>query len=106
VVPLFPQSSACMGGRRPRKPSPLIRISPDSSGIAAPSARNTPAVDRTSSESRMPATRDSPSARQARISERCEIDLSPGTLTAPETVNEAKTLAPSPRPFFRRGTSR
>ena len=42
------------------------------------------AVASTSSPSSSPSTRLSPTAMPASISERCEIDLSPGSLAAPE----------------------
>src|ERR1035437_1302716 len=42
-----------------------------------------PAVARTSRPSPAPAIRDSPPARAARITARCEIDLSPGSLGSP-----------------------
>ncbi len=38
------------------------------------------AVDRTSSESRIPVTRAAPLLMPFKISDRCEMDLSPGTV--------------------------
>ena len=93
VVPLLPQSRALRGWRSPRNPKPLIRITWANGGICTPSSRNTVAVERMSSASRMPRISDSPSASEERISERWEIDLSPGTRMVPDTVNGAKTRA-------------
>ena len=56
--------------------------------MSTPSARSTPAVEWTSADSRIPVTRDSPSASAPKISERCEIDLSPGTRSSPATCRQ------------------
>ena len=83
VVPLFPQSSTSLGARSPRSPTPSTVMSGASGGMAAPRRRKTSAVDATSADSRMPVMRDVPSPNAARMSARCEMDLSPGTRRAP-----------------------
>ena len=94
--------------RSPRSPTPRDDASRRRAReSSAPSARRTPAVEWTSAESRMPRTRDSPSASAARISARCEIDLSPGTRDRPGNSSSQPSLrAPSRGRSSRRGTSR
>jgi hypothetical protein len=66
-------------------------------------------VEWTSADSRIARTRDVPSARALQMSERCEMDLSPGTVSSPATrrrvvVIAASSRARSPRRSVRRGT--
>ena len=107
VVPLFPQSSADAGARRPPSPSPSTRITGLNGGIATPNARSTPAVEWTSADGRIFRIRDRPLANAAQMSARCEMDLSPGTRTASATpfVIGATVPASSRDPFSRRDTS-
>jgi len=84
-VPELPRSSACAGSRRPCRPTPWTRRWVSASwSMRTPMARNAFMVLRQSSPVRKPRTSDWPSAREASITARCEIDLSPGTRTVPE----------------------
>ena len=79
VVPELPQSSGSRAARSPAMPTPPM-LDPS---ISTPSARMHDAVDWTSAPVDSPRTLLSPEAIEPRISARCEIDLSPGTLIAP-----------------------
>ena len=58
VVPLLPQSRSVVGWTSPWRPHPRTTNDDESSGIATPSARSTPAVDCTSADCRIPVTAD------------------------------------------------
>src|SRR5438045_835716 len=83
-----------------------MEISFVSGGICAPSDRRTLAVDSTSADCSIPRIRDSPLPRAPQMSERCEMDLSPGTRTVPRAFIEASAPKPLHDPFFHRGISR
>src|SRR5579871_2143396 len=83
-VPELPKSRAVLGAPKPATPTP--RTTHAKSPVrftSAPRARMDLAVLRTSSPSRRPEMRVSPTDSAPRISARCEIDLSPGTRTFP-----------------------
>ena len=83
-VPELPKSSGARGSAKPPTPTPMIRhaSSPVRSTVA-PSARMALAVDSASSPSSIPVIRVSPTVMAPRISDRSEIDLSPGTRMRP-----------------------
>src|ERR1700753_3369723 len=83
-VPELPKSSGFWAWPKPPTPTPLTfhAKSPVRSTLA-PKARIDWAVLSTSSPSSRPEIRVWPTASAPRISARCEIDLSPGTLTLP-----------------------
>src|SRR5690242_18347502 len=83
-VPELPKSSGEAGSAKPPTPTPLtFQANGPVRSTFAPSARMDLAVLRTSSPSSRPEIRVSPTASAPRISDRCEIDLSPGTRTFP-----------------------
>src|SRR6185437_14552260 len=83
-VPELPKSSAVAGARQPPRPTPPTRHIPSLSRITvAPRAPTAPALFSTSSDSKRPVIRLSPSAIPARIRARWEMDLSPGTQAVP-----------------------
>ena len=84
-VPELPKLSTSSGSAQPPTPVPWTCQAPRSPTriTLAPKARTASAVFSTSSASRSPAIRVSPKARPPRISERWEIDLSPGTAAVP-----------------------
>src|ERR1700679_819033 len=83
-VPELPKSSAAPGARHPPRPTPVTRHTPSPSRVTVPPrAWTAPAVLTTSSDSRSPEIRLSPSAMPARIKARWEMDLSPGTQAVP-----------------------
>ena len=61
--------------------------------FAAEGARIAAAVDSTSSPSSRPEIRLSPTANALSISDRCEMDLSPGTFTVPRSGPCERKLA-------------
>ena len=90
VVPELPQSMAPSGCEGPKPPQPRMSPARLPSGrfsrlTSAPRARTAPMEDRTSAESSTPDTCEVPSAIAEKSTERCEIDLSPGTRTAPDS---------------------
>ncbi len=95
VVPEFPQSSASADAWRPCMPTPRTT----ESSISTPSARMQPAVDLTSAPVDRPRTWLSPSAIEPRISARCEIDLSPGTVISPSRRRALLTVAITGNPL-------
>ncbi len=83
-VPELPKSMTASGSRQPPTPTPVTRRTPSSDRLMrAPSALMASMVARMSSPSRRPSTTVSPTARAPSIIARCEIDLSPGSLTRP-----------------------
>ena len=87
AVPLLPMSSTCAGSARPPRPTPRTRHTPSSPRSArAPSRRMAAAVFSTSSPSSRPWMTVSPTATAPSISDRCEIDLSPGTRMVPASA--------------------
>ena len=85
VVPELPQSRMCCGSWRPSRPTPsTVTIFPASIGvIPTPMALRQAAVLIGSSAGKSPSIVVVPSAMAPNKRERCEIDLSPGTLTRP-----------------------
>ncbi len=93
-VPELPISSALAGCSSPPTPTPLTIHTPSSRRtISAPMARSAPAVAWTSSPSSRPSMRLSPMLSAENMSARCEIDLSPGTRTRPESGRAALKAA-------------
>ena len=101
-VPEFPISSAVSGCKSPPIPTPQTCHRASCRTISAPIARIAAAVARTSSPSSSPSITDSPTASADSISARCEIDLSPGTVTVPASGPEsekARATTVMPRGF-------
>jgi hypothetical protein len=90
-VPALPQSSASDVPRKPCNPTPCTTrsLGPGAS-MRTPSRSKMRAVARVSSPSRNPVMRELPSASAASITARCEIDLSPGTVSVPESPLPAR----------------
>jgi hypothetical protein len=85
-VPELPQSITLSGSAKPPTPTPKTdQLPPPWFTTSAPKACIALAVSSTSSPSRSPVIFVSPTAMAPRISERCEIDLSPGTSATPES---------------------
>ena len=83
-VPAFPKSIASCGAIRPCNPTPLIsRLPASGPSIVTPICRKAAIVLRASSPSRKPVTSVIPSAKEPSITDRCDIDLSPGTRCSP-----------------------
>ena len=96
-VPAFPQSIGASGSRSPESPRPRTRsTSGSSSSTETPSDRTAAIVDSVSSERPNPRTIVSPSHTAPTSSARCEIDLSPGTRSAPRRL-AAGAMSISPR---------
>ncbi len=92
-VPELPQSITWSGSAKPPTPTPCTCQVPSPSRVtSAPSARIALAVSSTSSPSSSPVIRVSPTAIAPRISDRCEIDLSPGTSATPDRGPQALLL--------------
>ena len=84
AVPALPMSSGPFAAPRPRRPQPRIStVSGLRCSTATPSARIARMLARQSSLGRNPLISLAPSAMPASITERCEIDLSPGTVSSP-----------------------
>ena len=88
VVPELPQSMGAAGWLGPSAPQPVTVPESDPSGWAfkstsAPKASTARMDARTSSESSTPERCEVPSAMAANSTARCEMDLSPGTVTSP-----------------------
>ena len=88
VVPELPQSMGAAGWLGPSAPQPVTVPESDPSGWAfkstsAPKASTARMEARTSSESSTPERCEVPSAMAANSTARCEMDLSPGTVTSP-----------------------
>src|SRR5580693_7794595 len=82
------------GSARPPTPTPSTSQRPFAwRSTPAPSARIAAAVHSTSSPSSRPVISVRPTARAPSISERCEIDLSPGTRIVPVSGALARTPA-------------
>jgi hypothetical protein len=87
AVPALPMSSARPASRRPRRPTPRITTRVGSGcSMCTPKARIAAKVARQSSLARNPLTSLLPCAMPDSISARCEMDLSPGTVIAPDTL--------------------
>ena len=104
VVPLLPQSRGWLALFQDTGPGTRSVPSPTSSKVA-PSARKHDIVLATSRDDGTPARIDSPSARVERRTNRCAIDLSPGTAASltrpPPTPTRRQTPLPGstrPRP--------
>ena len=99
-VPAFAQSIGPPGARNPRNPTPCTRSSSSpSSSTSTPSARIALTVAIVSSERPKPLTCVSPSPIPPSSTERCEIDLSPGTATCPTTATAGSTFMRLSRSF-------
>jgi hypothetical protein len=88
VEPEFPASSLTGSrlGRYPPSPLPLTTRVPFTRSTSTPSRRTQSRVDWQSTLDPNPVIEDSPSAIEASMATRCEIDLSPGTRIAPRTA--------------------
>jgi hypothetical protein len=82
-VPELPKSRGFKEGLKPFIPTPLITTLEPSLSILTPISLNAFNVARVSSPSKKPDTFVTPFAIEPSIIERCEIDLSPGTLIEP-----------------------
>ena len=83
-VPLLPMSSAPEGCMRPPTPTPCtVQLPSPFRSVCAPIARMAAAVAKTSSPSSKPEIWLVPTASALNIRARCEMDLSPGTLSVP-----------------------
>ena len=91
AVPALPMSRARPAARKPRKPTPWITtcVAPGCS-MATPKARIAVKVARQSSLARKPVTTLVPCAMPDSISARCDMDLSPGTAAAPDTLRAGR----------------
>ncbi len=86
AVPALPMFSSDAAAFRPCIPAPwTITLVVAGRSIAMPIACSAVIVERQSSLARKPLTRVTPCARPPSMSERCEIDLSPGTVSSPPT---------------------
>ena len=85
VVPELPQSSTSAGSCNPSRPTPsTVTMPPSVIGLMlTPMARRQAAVLRGSSAGSSPSIVVVPCAMAPNSSDRCEIDLSPGTFTRP-----------------------
>ena len=91
-VPAFAQSIGRPGARSPRRPFPNTRsVSEPCSYTSTPSARTAAIVASVSAERPKPVTCVSPSQIAPISTERCEIDLSPGTATWPTSRGTGST---------------
>jgi len=83
-VPELPQSITLPGSAKPPTPTPCTdQLPPPWLVTSAPKACMARPVSSTSWPSRRPAILVSPTAIAPRMSERCEMDLSPGTWASP-----------------------
>ena len=94
-VPELPKFRGFKEGLKPFIPTPLITTLEPSLSILTPISLNAFNVARVSSPSKKPDTFVTPFAIEPSIIERCEIDLSPGTLIEPlkKSPGEAIKLA-------------
>jgi hypothetical protein len=94
-VPELPRFSGFKEGLKPFMPTPLMTTLEPSLSILTPISLNAFKVARLSSPSKKPDTFVTPFAIEPSIIERCEIDLSPGTLIEPlkKSPGEAIKLA-------------
>ncbi len=92
AVPALPMLSGAVAPCSPPAPAPctITRVGSGRS-ICTPSARSARNVARQSSLARNPLMRVSPLAMPPSISARCEMDLSPGTVTSPLTRTAGAT---------------
>ena len=85
-VPALPQSTGALGAFNPSMPTPCTtRSLALGVSMRTPICANARAVARMSSPSRNPLMCETPSASEANITARCEIDLSPGTRISPRS---------------------
>ena len=95
-VPAFAQSIARPGAFRPPRPFPKTRsVSAPCSYTSTPSARTAAIVASVSAERPKPEIRVSPSQIAPISTDRCEIDLSPGTATCPTSRGTGSTKSAS-----------
>ena len=84
AVPELPRSRLPEGACNPRKPTPVTASLPSRGpSMDTPMARKAAAVASVSSPSRNPLISESPSAMEANMTDRWDMDLSPGTVMAP-----------------------
>ena len=94
-VPELPKSSAWVGVLKPAGPQPPTSQTPSPRlQTVAPNWRMAWAVASTSSPSKSPVMRLVPVAMAARISARCDIDLSPGTRKCPLSGAGVRSFEP------------
>ena len=86
VVPEFPQSSAAEASCSPARPTPSTRASVPACWMGTPSARKAAIVLALSPPMPRPLISTGPSASAPNSRARCEMDLSPGTLTMPRSA--------------------
>ena len=96
VVPELPQSMGAAGWLGPSAPQPVTVPVSDAVGLGgrvdttAPRASTARMEARTSSESSTPVRCEVPAAMAANSTARCEMDLSPGTVTSPLQAGRRK----------------
>ncbi len=85
VVPLLPASRVEEEADKPYNPFPWMNTRPISAStrISMPSFRKQSIVERQSAPSRKLVISETPSAKEANITLRWEMDLSPGTVIVP-----------------------
>ncbi|CAH1661936.1 hypothetical protein CHELA20_52787 [Hyphomicrobiales bacterium] len=90
-MPALPKSRTLAGSTSPPMPTPLTVQAPSPvCSTVAPRAFTAAAVHSTSSPSSRRVICVSPTLRSAKISARCEMDLSPGMATRPRRGGEAR----------------
>ena len=92
AVPLLPASSTWAGSTRPSLPRPRTSKQPLRSSTSTPRPRIQPSIEARSSPSQRFDTRAVPLAIELSRIARCEIDLSPGSSTAPASRRAALTV--------------
>ena len=96
-VPALPTSIAPSGARSPRSPTPSItRVVSSGRSIGTPIARNASTVESVSAEEPNPSTRTRPSASEPSITLRWLTDLSPGTVSPPNSPPAGPTRSSAP----------
>ena len=83
VVPLFPVFKVSEGAQRPRRPFPCTRIFSGVCSISIPIFRKQSMVERQSAPFKKLVISVVPFARAPNMTERWEMDLSPGILISP-----------------------
>ena len=88
----FPRWGGSRGGDRPAAPTPSSSKASPACCNFMPNWQQAFAVALTSSLSSKPVTFERPSARQANINARCEMDLSPGGVNSPNSGEDAGSV--------------
>jgi hypothetical protein len=93
-VPALPKSSVSRGATSEPSPIPSTLQRPSAWRVMrAPSARQAAPVRSTSSPSSRPSISVRPTASRPRMKARCEMDLSPGGLSRPDSAPEGRRTA-------------